>query len=121
MELAPANLHCKVPMGGMLHELHASLCDTVTIVQNHMYSPWDLSKARDLAKDVDPYKDLKGVSPSQCLVVILWPIAKGTPVLRQESMKLYQAAMVEYGKAPCELLLIYLGYPARKHGLVLDP
>lgn len=36
------------------------------------------SKARDLAKDVDPYKDLKGV---------------------QESMKLYQAAMVEYGKA----------------------
>jgi len=36
-------------------------------------------------------------------------------------MKLYQAAMVEYGKAPCELLLIYPGYPPRKHGLVLDP
>ena len=30
-----------------------------------MCSPWDLSKARDLAKDVDPYKDLKGVSSSQ--------------------------------------------------------
>ena len=72
-----------------------------------MYSQWDLSKARDLAKDVDPYKDLKGVSSSQCLVLMLWPIAQGTPVLRQESMKLYQAAMVEYGKAPCELLLIF--------------
>ena len=107
MELAPANLHFKVPIGGMLHELHASHCDTVTVVQNHMCSPWDLSKARDLAKDVDPYKDLKGVSFSQCLVAILWPIVKGTPVLRQESMKLYQAAMVEYGKAPCESLLIF--------------
>ena len=27
VELAPANLHFKVPMGGMLHELHASHCD----------------------------------------------------------------------------------------------
>jgi len=62
VELAPANLHCKVPMGGMLHELHASLCDTVTIVQNHMYSPWDLSKARDLAKDVDSHKDERSVA-----------------------------------------------------------
>lgn len=100
--------------------MHRFVILYITIVQNHMCSPWDLSKARN----VDPYKDLKGVSSSQCLVTILWPIAKGTPVLRQESMKLYQAAMVEYGKAPCELLLIYVGYPPRsprKHGLVLDP
>ena len=36
--------------------------------KSHGHSPWDLSKARDLAKDVDPYKDLRGVSFSQCLV-----------------------------------------------------